>query len=72
MVDMSSCFVHVELPVKECVHQISELMKTGGDEPFQNRAVSEMLAWKKNDLFSHKKGVREENVFVVTLEEKQK
>lgn len=57
MADVSGCIVHAELPVEKCFHQISELMKTGDDENLK------MLAWKKNDLFSHKKGIQEETLF---------
>lgn len=43
-------------------------MTTGDDEQFSNWAKEwvkswKMLAWKKNDLFSHNKGIQEETTF---------
>lgn len=59
---VSACIVRVELLVERFFHQILELMKTGDDEQFQNRAVSEKFEnvgmEKERLIFTQKKGVQ--------------
>lgn len=71
---MSSCIVHVKLPVESIFIKPQSWWKSVMMKFFQNRAVSEIIGWcwhgKKNDLFSHNKGIQEETFFVMTLEDK--